>query len=78
MKVKLNAYPVVYFTVKCTKHECWVEVRPNLTKEQDDVFVVAGQLTAIQCQVGGSPRNGSCVDSWELTFSGGGDVTISS
>ena len=77
MKIKLKAFPVTYFTVKCKKHDCWVEIRPQMTRDREDTLTVGGRLTALKCEVGGSAQHSRCVDDWEITISGPGDVTVS-
>jgi hypothetical protein len=77
MKVKVKAFPAVYFTVHCRKHECLVEIRPKMSSDRTGTFVMGGQLTAIKCEVGGPAQHCNCVDSWEMAISGNGDVVIS-
>ena len=78
MKVKLRAFPVVYYTVKCKKHDCLVEVRHTESKDRTDMFVFGGRITALKCEVGGSAQHSNCVDNWELTVSAGGDAVVCS
>jgi hypothetical protein len=76
MKVKLKAFPAIYFTAKCKKHECLVEIRVKQSTDRTDSFVMGGQITAIKCEVGGSAQHSNCVDSWEMAISSNGSVTI--
>lgn len=77
MKIKLKSFPVVYFTVQCTRHDCWVEIRPKIMRDRSDIYDVGGQLTSMKCEVGGSAQHSNCVDYWEITISGPGNVTVS-
>ncbi len=76
MKLKLRAFPVVYFTARCAKHDCWVAVRPQGSTETTGTHIVASQLIAYQCKVGGEASKSKCEDTWELTISGPGPITI--
>lgn len=77
MKVKLKAFPVVYFTAKCKKHDCLVEVRVTESKDRSDMFVFGGRVAGLKCEVGGSAQHSNCVDDWEIAVSANGDVLIS-
>ena len=76
MKIKLKAFPAVYFTVHCRKHECFAEVRIRESKDRTESFVMGAQIYAIKCEVGGSAQHSNCVDSWEMAISGPGAVVI--
>lgn len=77
MRVKLHAFPVVYFTTRCVMHDCWVEIHPHMSTEKTDRHVVGGSLTAMECQKGGAPAKSNCSHTWEISISGPGDVIVS-
>lgn len=70
MRIKLNAFPVVYFNAICTRHNCAVDLHVN----GDESHV--GQITSIRCTHGDEPLIADCTENWELIISGGGDITI--
>lgn len=76
MKLKLKAFPVVYFTAHCKKHDCYVGIRTTTTTDRTDTDEVGGQITAMMCQVGGEPRTSNCVDDWELSVSSTGKIVV--
>lgn len=76
MHVKLHAFPVVYFTLRCVKHDCWVEVGVIGSTDRSDRHVIAGSLTAMRCEKGGAPAQSNCSHTWEISISGPGDVTV--
>lgn len=76
MKIKMKAFPVVFFTVACKKHDCHVGVIQKESKDRADKLIIGSQITALECQVGGPARTSRCVDDWELTISSTGSLTI--
>lgn len=77
MRIKLGAFPAVYFTAKCNRHDCWVEVRVLGSTDRSDRHVIGGQLTAVMCEKGGEAKTAKCTDDWEMSISGsGGDIIV--
>jgi hypothetical protein len=74
MHIKIRPFPAVYYYVICEKHESRVEVSPI---SDDRSPSSTGRLFPIRCLTGSlaSDPNG-CQDSWVMTISGPGNVTV--
>lgn len=76
MQILLNPFPAVYINLQCKKHQCSVEIHIEPSKKFDTTEVIGAQITTLKCKEGGPVQFTDCMDSWEMSILGGGDVTI--
>lgn len=76
MRIRVNPFPVIYYSVICEKHQCKVHVRHVEADRRDGQWASAGRMTAISCEKAGTVDETDCMDRWVMTINGGGDVTI--
>lgn len=72
MQIRLSAFPVVYFNVRCKRHECNVEAHVNTTKLVRNSMVVGAEIASMRCETGKS----QCTDDWELIVMGLGPIVV--
>lgn len=76
MRVKLKAFPAVYFYMTCAEHNCKINVRVEGSKDFGSINVIGGQITTLSCDTGGPVDSATCLGSWEMVISATGDVAV--